>query len=320
MDIRCPACAARVAVDDDTLRGTAGQVHCPACNTVWHASAMPTASPRVEQRAAVVRRGDERETRDLFATRDPDVGSVTQTLAPPSFGSSGGVGARNETSVLFRVDQLRAKPAAVSATPAPAVEPSWTPPSAEDDGVIDLKALASAPPRRAHAPVAPLFSEPLAVSVDVGAGAKRSTKAPGINLKLIGAIAAAAAFVVVAGFGVSLAFKGEEPIQHTARIMATEAPVAPAPAPTADPAAPTTAAAPIASAEDDADDAAGSADKPIAKKSGKKANSKAKTKAKAAKSGPSKARPASKAKASADPCRCKGDFNCILACTVKRGK
>src|SRR4051812_17768802 len=141
MDVSCPACAARYTADDEKLRGKTARMRCKACNTVWlvsgpgvsaaavissppPASAVPTSvapvapvatappSKQLEQndekndkRAAVVKKGTEREKRDLFAEREPDVASLKQTLLPPpSFGFTGGVGARNEDSVLFRVD------------------------------------------------------------------------------------------------------------------------------------------------------------------------------------------------------------------------
>ncbi len=333
MDVSCPACAARYTADDEKLRGKTARMRCKACNTVWLVSgkggAAAVAHPPIEsdsapKRAAVVRKGSEREKRDLFAARELDEGSVKQTLLPaPAFGFTGGVGARNENSVLFRVDQLTA--AARLKTPEPSPSFSSTPPAVEsspprigdDEGVIDLKALASAPPRKLGLPVAPLFSEPPPVSLDVEASASRSIAKPASKMRLIGGIAAAAAFLVVAGFGISLAFKGEEPVKHTAAAIAEPPPAAEAPPPKAEP-----APARVASA-DEAKDASDTNDTAETKgKKGKKG--KGKGKGKAAKSGTitSKtpapaAKPAPKA---ADPCGCKGDFNCILACTAKSGR
>ena len=289
MDVSCPACAARYTADDEKLRGKTARMRCKSCDTTWLVSGpgTPSVAPvaaaqslendSTSKRAAVVRRGAEREKRDLFAKRDLDEGSVKQTLLPPpSFGLSGGVGARNENSVLFRVDQLTAAARLKTPAPSPVViaESAPTRAPADDEGVIDLKALASAPPRKIGLPVAPLFSEPPAVALDVNAamhGAAAAPK-PANNLRLIGAIAAAAAFVILAGFGISLAFKGEEPVQHTAALVVEPPAAAEAPAPKVEP-APAPSPAELA-ATDDAKDA--KAEAPATKgkkgKKGKKRN------------------------------------------------
>lgn len=327
MDVSCPACAARYTADDEKLRGKTARMRCKACNTVWLVSGGPHATagqPSIEndstsKRAAVVRRGTEREKRDLFARQDVAEGSIKETLLPPpSFGFTGGVGARNENSVLFRVDQLTA--AARVKTPEPSPAPALESPSsrigADDEGVIDLKALASVPPRKIGLPVAPLFSEPPPVSLDVNETAQHPLAKPASKLRLIGGIAAAAAFLVVAGFGVSLAFKGEEPVNHAAAVVVEPPPAAVAAPPKVEP-------APVASADDakDTNDAKETKDTPEPK--GKKGKGKGKGKGKAAKSGTITNKtppPAPKTVKAADPCGCKGDFNCILACTAKNGK
>lgn len=173
-------------------------------------------------------------------------------------------------------------------------------------------------------PIAPLFSEPPpGIAVDVNAAprpaVKRSNKLP-----LIGGIAAAAALVLVAGFGISVAFKGVEPVKHTAAFVAPPPATEEAPPPKLEP-APPAPAAPVAAASDDASSSDDAADAKSAKvrrgKAGAATKSKA-TKSKATK-GPSTNKPparTAKPVKAADPCGCKGDFNCILACTAGHKK
>ena len=334
MEVSCPACAARYTADDEKLRGKTARMRCKACSTVWlvsgsGASVPPAAMAHApiehessSKRAAVVRRGSEREKRDLFAARETDYGSVKQTLhPPPSFGftGGGGVGARNENSVLFRVDQLGG-PGRVH-TPEPTRSPATVSHSGtlggDDEGVIDLNALASVPPRGAGMPIAPLFSEPPGVAVDVRDGARRPLVKPSNKLPLIGGLAAAAAFILVAGFGISLAFKGEEPVKHTAALVAPPTATAEAPQPKVEPAE---AAEAVATADDSSSNADHATDAKPAKAKRGKAGTAAKGKAT---KGPITSKspvPASKPVKAADPCGCKGDFNCILACTAGRGK
>lgn len=270
-----------------------------------------------DKRAAVAKTGAPRENRDLFAAQEPDHGSIKvkdTLLPPPSFGFN--TGSRNENSVLFRVDQLqdiggriktpepeRLEDLARAQTVAQPARLSERP--ADEEGVIDLKQLASVPPpgKRSFVPVAPLFSEPPPMIVDANgntSGSRPAIAKPISKGKLIGAIAAAMAFLVVAGAGLSMAFKGEEPVKHAA--VETPAPVVttPAAATTAAPAAP--APADTTASNDD--------DSP---KKGKKGGKKGK------KGGNSSATAAAKPVKAADPCGCKGDFNCILACTAKNG-
>src|SRR6476620_7728389 len=95
MDVSCPACAARYTADDEKLRGKTARMRCKACNTVWLVSgagapapssvAPPPVAPAIAapSTAAVVKKGAEREKRDLFAPREPDLGSVKPTIPPP---------------------------------------------------------------------------------------------------------------------------------------------------------------------------------------------------------------------------------------------
>ncbi|MDB5216118.1 MAG: hypothetical protein JWO86_4045 [Myxococcaceae bacterium] len=332
MDVTCPACAARYTADEQKLRGKTARMRCKACDTVWLVSG-PEDKMNEEKRAAVVKRGADRDHRDLFASRPADLGSVKQTLRPPPGVDFGGVAARNETSVLFTVDSL--KGAARVKTPAPELAPLSSAFIAQDDeGVIDLKALASQPPRAAVRSVAPLFSEPppAAFAADVdgpfsSAGAGEGISMPGgfkLGKRAMAGIAAAAVALVLCSVGLAAAFKGEEPVAHTAA-NAIMAPVTP-PAPVVvAPAAPVIApvAASNASSSSDEDTKSSTVSKGKGKKgkggakasfSGTKVQSSGVASKKSSSSDALVSKPAPKA---ADKCGCKGDFNCILRCTAK---
>jgi predicted Zn finger-like uncharacterized protein len=331
MDVSCPACAARYTADDDKLRGKTARMRCKACNTVWLVSGAgappvsskspppmsvdspvskrPSASPPplsgqdspASKRAAVVKRGVEREKRDLFGGRDEEVMSskAPSERPPPSFGFTG-VGARNETSVLFRVDQL-ANERVDTPEYTPGVGGRPTEVKGDDEGVIDLKALASSPPRAMGMPVAPLFSEPPPVTLEVDDNGRPNAK-PRSKLAVAFGVVVTSAVLVAAGFAVSLAFRSEEPVKRTAAIV-----VPPPPPPAASSAAPEPPPA-ATTASDDAD----AKDTKTKKGKGRKG-----------KNGPITNKtpaPAKTAVKPADPCGCHGDFNCILACTAHSGK
>lgn len=342
MDVSCPACAAKYTCDEEKLRGKTARMRCKACNTAWmvsgpgaSAAPRPTGSmpppsvapksivPSVPppassdalsdsaKRAAVMKTGKDREKRDLFAPTEVDQGSIKvkdTLLPPPNFGFT--TGSRNENSVLFRVDQLSDVGGRIK-TPEPVVVPNHVSRASDaprdEEGVIDLKSLSSPPPPgkpRSIIPVAPLFSEPPPMTMDAfGTGSRPSIaqqNKPISKAKLFGALAAAMVFLVVAGFGISFAFKGEEPVHHAAAV--TPPPPAPVPVVSAAPAAEPAPATTVAS-NDDTD---GVKKK---KKGGKK---KASGNASASNQSKAPVKPA-------DPCGCKGDFNCIMACTVKNG-
>jgi predicted Zn finger-like uncharacterized protein len=322
MEVTCPACAARYSADEQKLRGKTARMRCRACDTVWMVSG-PEDTMNEAKRAAVVKRGAERDHRDLFASRPADLGSVKQTLRPPPPDSLfGGVAARNESSVLFTVDALRNAGAARVKTPEPEPVPVSTAFIASDDeGIIDLKSLSSAPPQVGARSIAPLFSEPppAAFAADVGPSSSgiMSTGNGGFvfGKRAIAGLAAAAVFVVLCSVGLAAAFKGEEPVAHMAN--AAMAPIAPAPAPAVvAPAAPIVAAAAPATTSSDDDDKSTVAPKGKAKakaKGGSK-SSVASSKSKSSSSEPLVSKPTAKA---ADKCGCKGDFTCILRCTAK---
>lgn len=319
MDLTCPACAARYTADEQKLRGKTARMRCRACDTVWLVSG-PEIKMSEPKRAAVMKRGMERDHRDLFASQPTDFGSVKQTLRPPPTDASG-VAARNESSVLFTVDALR--DAARVKTPEPELAPVSTAFIASDDeGVIDLKALASSPPKVGARSIAPLFSDPppAAFAADVGSSAMGFPMASsGFKLSkgAIAGIAAAAVAVILCSIGLATAFKGEEPVVRAAASMAPipppAAPVVTAAAP--EPAPVTTAAAATASDSSDDDDETSQASSAKGKKGkkhrGKAMRSKGRKKAKAPAAAKKNTRKA------ADKCHCKGDFNCIIRCEAK---
>ncbi len=319
MDVTCPACAARYTADEQKLRGKTAKMRCKACDTVWLVSG-PEDKMNEEKRAAVIKRGADRDHRDLFASRPADLGSVKQTLRPPPGADLSGVAARNESSVLFTVDSLRSAGAARVKTPEPEPAPlsSAAFVGGDDEGVIDLKALASSPPRAAARPVAPLFSEPPpgAFTADVdGTGASESVSSGGFKLgkRAFAGIAAAAVALVLCSVGLAAAFKGEEPVAHTAAANAIIAPVTPpAPVVTAPPSAPAIAPVTASNASSSSDDDA----KPAATTKGKGKKGKgAKVSKKASSSSEALVSKAPTPKA-ADKCGCKGDFTCVLRCTA----
>ena len=323
MDVTCPACAARYTADEQKLRGKTARMRCKACDTVWLVSG-PEDKMNEEKRAAVVKRGADRDHRDLFASRPADLGSVKQTLRPPPGLDLTGVAARNETSVLFTVDSLRG--AARVKTPDPEPAPlSSAFVGGDDEGVIDLKALASSPPRTVARSVAPLFSEPPpgAFSADVdGTGSSAGIAMPGgfrLGKRAFAGIAAAAVALVLCSVGLAAAFKGEEPVAHTAA-NAMVAPVVPAaPAVTTTPSAPVIAPVTASNASSSDDDAKVSTPAKGKGKRGKGAKASfAGTKVQS--SGVSKKSSSdglvSKAPKAADKCGCHGDFTCVLRCTA----
>jgi len=333
MDVTCPACAARYTADEQKLRGKTARMRCKACDTVWLVSG-PEDKMNEEKRAAVVKRGAERDHRDLFASRPADLGSVKQTLRPPPGMDLGGVAARNESSVLFTVDSLRGAARVKTPEPEPAPLSSAAFIGGDDEGVIDLKALSSAPPRTAARPVAPLFSEPPpgAFSADVdGTGSSPGIAMPGgfkLGKRAFAGIAAAAVALVLCSVGLAAAFKGEEPVARSAANAITAPVTPPAPVVTAAPSsapviAPVTASN-TSSSDDDSKAPATSKGKGKRGKGAKASFAGGKSQsvqssgvASSKKSSSSEALVSKAAPKAADKCGCHGDFNCILRCTAK---
>jgi predicted Zn finger-like uncharacterized protein len=339
MDVTCPACAARYTADEQKLRGKTARMRCKACDTVWLVSGPEGAATNEAvpaKRAAVLKRGAERENRDLFATssRAADFGSVKETMRPPAPDATG-VAARNETSVLFTVDAL--KGAARVKTPEPEVAPMSSQYSSQyasqpmssafraddDEGVIDLLALSSGQAKPSMRPVPQLFASeppPGAFAADVNdTGAQRAQGKLG-KRAFIG-MGAAAVALVLCTIGLMAVFKGEEPVARSAAAITPPAATAAAPAPpVVTPPAPPPASE-TASANASSDDDAKATKKGKGKGKGAKASG-AKLQsggASASKSSSSKSSSEAKpvVKPAADKCGCKGDFNCILRCTAK---
>lgn len=259
----------------------------------------------VERRAAIIKKGAAREHRDLFADQGLDFGNVKESVLPPPSIAPASVGARNENSVLFRVDQLGGAERSGASTSRKRT--LGTSDATDDEGVIDLKALASTPPPANRPIVAPLFSEPppMILEVDSARSTRRSRPQSKLTSVLVGI--SAVAFVLVAGFGISLAFKGEEPVKH----VATAPPAPPPPPPPTVAVMPAATPAPAETAP--AEDTKGAKTAKSGKRGGKaggKAAISSKSPAAAKSSGPKPG----------DSCGCHGEFNCILACTAKGGK
>lgn len=325
MEVTCPACAARYTADEEKLRGKTARMRCRACDTVWMVAGPEETTGSGE--AKRVKRGADRENRDLFATREPDLGCVPSTMRPPP--PTDGMGARNETSVLFTVASLKGTARVKTPEPSEAPPPSSMRPMMEDDeGVIDLNALATVPPKPGARPVAPLFSEPPPAAFARDASPSSSSDLSGhagagamhFSKRMMVGIGAAAVAVVLMGIGVAAAFKGEEPVARAQATMV--APVTPPAPATAAPKPPEPAPAPAASTSSSSSD--DDKDSKPAKKAGKKKNmsgggggakiasgvSKSPNMSKVSSSGVAPVKPA------ADKCGCKGDFNCILRCTA----
>jgi predicted Zn finger-like uncharacterized protein len=315
MDVSCPACSARYTANDEKLRGKTARMRCKGCDHVWLVSG-PSVEPRL---AAVVKKGAEREKRDLFADADHDLGVVKQTVPPPPSTGFTAVGARNENSVLFSLDQLTKtalldKAPETKKLPAPPQQmPSFRP--SDDEGMIDLKALSTAPPppRPVAMPIAPLFSEP-PMAFDVNPQSSKVSFAKSFSTgQLIAGVAAATAFVLIAVFGIALTFRGEEPVKHAAKIEPPPV-VAAAPPPKVE--APPAPAASTAS--NDADPQSDASEGPKKGKGKKGRGGGARSSKGANASAMTSTAPKPKPIKAADPCHCKGNFDCILACTAKR--
>lgn len=258
-----------------------------------------------EKRAAVIRKGAEREKRDLFATRPPDLGSIKQTVLPPP----GGVGARNENSVLFTVADVRpSKKVNDMGSHESAPPPSSL--ASDDDGIIDLMALSSRPPPPRPA-VGPLFAPPVSeppsgfareIAASSSGFAAVTKSKLGAHKAVVFAALGAVAFLVLTIVGVSAVFSEGDTARRALAWNHLPAPkvAAAAPAETSDDSEPD-------EKSDRVEKKRGKGKKGKARRGGAAAASKASF-------SPKKTYSAPKAK---DTCGCKGDFNCILRCTAK---
>lgn len=245
--------------------------------------ASPAAAPPWEQkqadaasaaRAAVRSGGGRGSTADLFgapfeAGSEQDVTTSAREPGPAlgsasSSASSGGTGARNESSVLFSLSALTAT--APVGGGGGSVSPSAAPRAAqtaaqtkEDSGLIDLKALTAAsdaPAQQiAHFNPSPLgMAPPLGLAPPLGGGVEAQISAPmhqpqkskaGIFIGAgiaVAAIAIAAAIVVVG--------KGQPP-PPAPTVVATQPATAPTPTPTPTPTEDSTAKPPATGTADE---------------------------------------------------------------------
>lgn len=330
MQVTCPACSTRYTTDDAKVRGKTVRMRCRACDTVWlvqgpgredappvsqrqeHQDWGPPPEQQVERRAAVVKRGTERERRDLFASQQLDEGSVRQTLRPPPPGS-GLSGARSEDSVLFTVDSLRA--AARVETPKPVRAPE--PPKSDDEGIIDLVALSQRPPAASpFGPVTGVPSEPPGGFAREVLGSAAPASAQPKKRGRFGIVAGSLGAAAVAVASAVLLFGGDIPRRAT---HAT-APVA---AVSARAAAVGTKAheAETAKLEAERKDEAKATAEASAKNDAKRTTRGGKVRWGApARGGASTARasaPAAPKAPAADACGCKGNFDCVIRCSAK---
>jgi hypothetical protein len=183
----------------------------------------------------------------------------------------------------------------------------------DDDGIIDLRALASTrPPPGAYAMPSPFASEPPpAFTRDAEGEDEERAPARRSSARTIGLVAAAAAFVVLGCVGIGFAFRGAKP----AAVHAAAAPPAPAPVVVAPPAPAIDPAPAPAATTASADDATPATEATSTKKTkGGKARAgaaKATTKSVAA---PAKAAVSK----SSDACNCHGDFQCNIRCAASK--
>lgn len=335
MNATCPACSARYRIDDAKVRGRAARMRCKTCMTEWIVAAQPEPATQMRAepaRAAVVRKGKEREKRDLFAAQPEE---PPPSSARPSFRPAPSYGARNENSVLFTVDALKAAARASAPPPAPAAEtPAWTaasvtpslapaaPAVLDHEGIIDLKALSSSLPPRTTPSVFP--SAPPSSGFACAVDAAKSGGDPAFVAHVKGLVSAAnpriAAFalaglsaLIVMGVGLSMAFGGE-PAHQLAQADIAQARVSAVAARVAVTVEETARAKAAVASMPAAEPKASTTSKPA----GKSTHHAGYVWRSSGGSSPARAATASpKPKKSADTCGCHGDFQCIIRCSAK---
>lgn len=192
------------------------------------------------------------------------------------------------------------------------------------DGIIDLRALKSTPPARGAYPIASPFSSeppPAAFARDAGddSGVAGVVPPPVSRAKTIGIAAGAALFLILGAVGVGFAFRGEKPAKIASASVTEAAPppvVVAAPVPVVDP-APAAQPAPAGADDSSTADATSTSGKKAkgAKGGGGAKSSKASSGFVASASSPASKPAATKA---ADPCHCRGDFQCNIRCSANR--
>lgn len=344
MDVTCPACSARYRIPGSKVQGRTARMRCKACATEWLVSAeqreepdaptmahvapsSPSSPSSPPARAAVIRRGAERERRDLFATRSEEH-AAPQSFRPlpPSYSH----GTRNENSVLFTVDSLKkavssrppAAPTGMAATDAPAWSASSvaassfaSAPAPDDEGIIDLKALSSLPPRGMVSvfPSEPStgFARAVEVAKTGGHAAVAAHIMRRVNPRMAAAAMAAIATLLIASVGLAALFGGDVPHKLSAshpgdaRVAAAAARLGTHLEEAAQ--AKLAVAAAAAKTETPAKVSSAPARRAKSVNGSPKSHGSVQTSAYVA----------PKPTKSTDTCGCKGDFNCILRCSAK---
>ncbi|MFO0674943.1 MAG: hypothetical protein U0169_00275 [Polyangiaceae bacterium] len=299
MIIACTRCHSEYTYEPDPARPES-QVPCPACNA---AIAIPRAKGTAA-RAAVVRKGAARERRDIVAEAAAKVRAEEAAERASMAPNSQRHGQRNETSVLFTLDALRA-----SSRPPPPSEPVETlVPRDGESGIVDIGAMMAMgqEPVTARGAVEPLFFSAPPVVKDTQISIPDALLPAPNRGRMFGMIAAT---VVVLGIGsAALLTRGNS--EDAAKAAAAAAPLAPPPPPAAPPPPVVeTAPAPVAEAKPETKSEASS----------KKGRATGKTKGHASRSaGATKVAASAPAKrGGGDKCGCGGDLMCAIQCSAK---
>lgn len=183
----------------------------------------------------------------------------------------------------------------------------------DDDGIIDLRALASTPPPRgAFAIPSPFASEPppaFTRDADDVDGTTSGASARSAKGRTIGIVVGAAAVLALGCAGIGFAFRGATAAPPRAAAAALAAPP-PAPPPAEAKPEPAPEAAGSAASADDRTAAA-----ETKKTKGGKARSGG---AKATKAAAAPAKAAVSKATSSDACNCHGDFQCNIRCAANK--
>ena len=175
----------------------------------------------------------------------------------------------------------------------------------DDEGLIDLRTL-SVPPRHGESATSAAFSM-APPPMTAGPSAEDAGSGPGARKTTILFAAGALAFVVLSGIGIAFAFRGEKAVKPPVEVANT--PAAPSASAAASVTAPPSASA---AADPSASAAASNDDDDDEKPKGKKPRPKGKGVAGKAHSTTAPVTPAKPA----DPCHCKGDFQCNIRCSA----
>jgi predicted Zn finger-like uncharacterized protein len=292
-----------------------------AAASVSAASIPDTGSSNVARR---VERNDMRASRDLFVEAASQATSQEVVTSAPAYapapssaspstsspsnptadaqGAGGPTGQRGENSVLFSLAALTKDAETKPAAPQGAL-------AKDDSGIIDLKALATAPAVQAPAaaPVAaPLFplGVPEAPAAPLGAPVADSSKSKAMMFVGIGGGVAFLAAVVMV---IVVMMKGNPPKEEPAAATTASAAPTASVAPTQVATAPTESAAPSATVAAKPPTVGGGGGKTSAKAGG--GGSGGGTTSAKTTSAPQKP-------VNSDPCGCAGDLMCLMKCST----